>query len=266
MADDKDPRALILVERDEQDIVTVTLNRPEKLNAMTKPMWGRLGEVFRELGGDEAVRCIVVTGAGEKSFSPGNDIAEFETDRFDAETAEAYGELMHASIDALTSCPHPTVARIKGICVGGGLEIAGLCDVRICGQSSRFGVPISKLGLVMAYPEINALRALVGPVRALEILLEGRVFGSEEAKELGIVTRVVPDDQVDSEARAAAERIAAGAPLVHRWHKKFLRRLDDPTPLTESEQREGYACYDTEDFRIGYKAFLDKQTPKFTGR
>lgn len=267
MTDEKSDAELIPVEReDETGIVTVTLNRPEKLNAMTKPMWGRLGEVFRELGDDDGVRCIVVTGAGDKSFSPGNDIGEFDTDRFNSETAEAYGELMHTSINRLTECPHPTVAQIKGICVGGGLEIAGLCDVRICGESSRFGVPISKLGLVMAYPEINALRSLVGPVRALEILLEGRVFGADEALALGLVTRVVPDAEVETEARASAERIAAGAPLVHRWHKKFLRRLDDPTPLTADEQREGYACYDTEDFRIGYKAFLEKRTPKFVGR
>lgn len=266
MSDTKHSPDNILVDRDDQDIVTVTLNRPDKLNAMTKPMWGRLGEVFRELGADDSVRCIVVTGAGDKSFSPGNDISEFETDRFNSETAERYGELMHNSINHMTACPHPTVAQIKGICVGGGLEIAGLCDVRICGESSRFGVPISKLGLVMAYPEINALRSLVGPVKALEILLEGRVFGAAEAKELGLVTRVVRDDQVETEARAAALRIAAGAPLVHRWHKKFLRRLEDPTPLTDAEQREGYACYDTEDFRIGFRAFLDKKTPKFIGR
>lgn len=256
----------ILVERDGKDIVTVTLNRPTKLNAMTKPMWGRLGEVFRELSADETVRCIVLTGAGEKSFSPGNDISEFETDRSNSAQAAEYGALMASTINAITDCPHPTVAAIRGICVGGGAEIAGLCDIRICGRSSRFGVPISKLGLVMGYHEIGALRSLVGSGRALEILLEGRVFDAEEAHHLGIVSRIVEDADVMDEAYAAAGRIVAGAPLVHRGHKKFLKRLADPTPLTPEEIAEGYACFDTEDFKTGYRAFLEKTAPVFKGR
>ncbi len=259
----------ILVERadgEDEGIVTVVLNRPEKLNAMTRAMWSRLGEAMTELSADETVRCLIVRGAGERAFSPGNDISEFETDRSNAEQAEAYGALMHRTIDAFKACRHPIVAMIHGICVGGGLEIAGLCDIRICGESSRFGVPVSKLGLVMAYPEIGALAGLVGRHTALEILLEGRVFDAEEAREKGLVNRVVADAEVEEEARSTARRIAAGAPLVHRWHKKFLDRLDDPTPLSQAELKEGFACYDTEDFRIGYKAFLEKKKPYFRGR
>ncbi len=150
--------------------------------------------------------------------------------------------------------------------MGGGLEIAALCDLRICGESSRFGVPIKNLGLVMAYPEMAPLVRLVGASVALEILLEGRIFGAAEAKEKGLVTRVVPDADVAAEARATAERIAEGAPLVARWHKKFARRLADPRPLTEAERDECFDCFDTEDFRIGYAAFLAKQKPKFVGR
>jgi enoyl-CoA hydratase/carnithine racemase len=167
---------------------------------------------------------------------------------------------------ALKTCRHPTVALIEGVCVGGGLEIAALCDLRICGESSRFGVPINRLGLVMAYPEIDGLRRLVGPAAALEILLEGRVFGAAEAREKGLVTRVVADDQVEAEAYETARRIAAGAPLVARWHKRFLARLEDPAPLSAAELEEGYDCYDTEDFRIGTRAFLAKTTPRFEGR
>lgn len=256
----------ILLDRDDKDIVTITINRPDKLNALTKTMWGALGETFQDLAGDDSVRCIILTGAGEKSFSPGNDISEFETDRSNAEQAARYGALMARNIDAMQACPHPTVAAIRGICVGGGMEIAGLCDVRICGESSRFGAPISKLGLVMGYHEIGALKSLVGAGPALEILLEGRIFDAEEALHLGAVSRVVPDADVMIEARAAAERIAAGAPLVHRWHKKFLERLEDPTPLTDAEIAEGFECYDTEDFQTGYKAFLEKKTPEFKGR
>jgi enoyl-CoA hydratase/carnithine racemase len=158
------------------------------------------------------------------------------------------------------------VAQIHGICVGGGLEIAGLADVRICGESSRFGAPINKLGLVMAYPEIAALVRLAGEAVALEILLEGRVFDAREAKEKGLVTRVVPDADVAAEALAAARRIADGAPLAARWHKKFARRLREPHPLSPEELDEGFACYGTEDFAIGRRAFLAKAKPEFLGR
>jgi enoyl-CoA hydratase/carnithine racemase len=158
------------------------------------------------------------------------------------------------------------VAQIHGICVGGGLEIAGLADIRICGESSRFGVPINKLGLVMAYSEIGALIGLAGEAVALEILLEGRVFDAREAKDKGLVTRVVPDAEVAAEAKATARRIADGAPLVARWHKKFARRLRDARPLTAQELDEGFACYGTEDFKIGRQAFLAKAKPDFKGR
>ncbi|MBB3064138.1 enoyl-CoA hydratase/isomerase family protein [Limibacillus halophilus] len=255
----------ILVER-KGNVATVTLNRPHKLNALTKPLWQRLGDLLIELGADESLRCIVLRGAGGKAFSPGNDISEFETDRSNPEQAKAYGKLMHRTLQALRDCPVPTLALIEGICVGGGMEIAGLCDLRICGRSSRFGAPINRLGLVMAYPEIESLRDLVGEKRALEILLEGRIFGAEEAQDMGIVTRVVDDDAVESEAYATAERIADGAPLVARWHKKFLKRLRNAAPLSEAEFDEGFACYGTEDFGIGYRAFLAKEKPDFKGR
>jgi len=256
---------LILTER-EGAIATVVLNRAEKLNALTRPMWQGLGDAIRALSGDDSVRCIVVRGAGEKSFSPGNDIAEFATERADKAQAIEYGRVMHATATALLECRHPLVAQIHGICVGGGLEIAAMCDLRICGAGSRFGAPIKNLGLVMAYPEMAALVRLVGAPVALEILLEGRIFDAAEAKDKGLVTRVVADDRVAEEARASAERIAEGAPLVARWHKKFARRLADPRPLDAAELDEGFDCFDSEDFRIGYAAFLAKQKPRFVGR
>jgi enoyl-CoA hydratase/carnithine racemase len=255
----------VLVERD-GTLATVVLNRPEKLNALTRAMWKRLGEAFAELSTDDALRCVIIRGAGEKAFAPGNDISEFATDRSNVEQARGYGEDMRRTIEAIAGCRHPVVAQIHGICVGGGLEIAGLCDIRICGESSRFGVPISKLGLVMAYAEIGALVSLAGEAVALEILLEGRVFDANEAFAKGLVTRVVPDGEVAREARETAQRIADGAPLVARWHKKFARRLRDAKPLTASEYDEGFACFGTGDFQEGYKAFLAKRKPEFKGK
>ena len=255
----------ILVQRDGA-IATVVLNRPEKLNALTRPMWKRLGEVFEALSADDALRCIVIRGAGTKAFAPGNDIAEFATERSNVEQARAYGEDMRRTIEAIGGCRHPVVAQIHGICVGGGLEIAALCDLRICGESSRFGAPIKNLGLVMAYPEMAPLVRLAGVDVALEILLEGRIFDAAEAKDKRLVTRVVPDAAVAAETQATAQRIADGAPLVARWHKKFAHRLAEGRPLADDEYDECFECFDTEDFRTGYAAFLAKTRPEFRGK
>jgi enoyl-CoA hydratase/carnithine racemase len=173
---------------------------------------------------------------------------------------------MHIAMGAIRDCLHPTIAMIKGVCVGGGLELASTCDLRICGESSRFGVPINRIGVIMAYPEISAFIDLVGRATALEILLEGRVFGAQEAKEKGLVTRVVPDEDVEAETYATARRIAEAAPLANRWHKKFARRLLDPRPLTPEEFDEGFASAGTEDYREGYHSFLEKRKPVFKGR
>jgi enoyl-CoA hydratase/carnithine racemase len=255
----------VLIERD-GGIVTLTLNRPERLNALTWAMWEGVRDAFAALDGDDDVRCVVLRGAGDKAFAPGADIAEFAELRSDFEQARAYGRLMHETMRRIAECRHPTVALIHGVCVGGGLELAMLCDIRICGEGSRFGVPINRLGVTMGYPEIAALIKLVGRQTALEILLEGRVFGAMEAKEKGLVSRVVPDAQVAAEAHATARRIAAGAPLVNRWHKKFARRLEDPRPLDPGEFDEPYETFDTEDFRRGYQSFLKKEAPAFRGR
>ncbi|HYU70785.1 MAG TPA: enoyl-CoA hydratase-related protein [Burkholderiales bacterium] len=255
----------VLVSRDGA-IATVTLSNPEKLNALGLDSWKRLGEVMRELDADKTLRCIVIRGAGEKAFAAGADIAEFETTRKNAKVAKKYGEALEATMGALSACRHPIVAMIHGACVGGGLEVASQCDLRICGTSSRFGIPINKLGLVVGYGEMKALIDLIGRAVALEILLEGRVFGAEEAKDKGLVNRVVPDDKVEEESMAAARRIAEGAPLVARWHKKFARRLAQARPLTRTERDEAYACFDTEDFKTGVKAFLAKEKPQFRGK
>ncbi len=255
---------LVLVQR-QADIATVVLNRPEKLNALNKALWQGVGEAMAALEGDDGVRAIVLRGAGDKAFAPGADIAEFASERSNVEEARRYGAVMHETMGRIANCRHPTIALIKGVCVGGGLELAIMCDLRICGQSSRFGVPINRLGVIMAYPEITALIDLVGRATTLEILLEGRVFGAEEAKEKGLVTRVAPDDKVEEEAYASARRIADGAPLSNRYHKKFARRLLDPRPLSPEEFAEGFATAGSEDYQEGIRAFIAKRKPAFRG-
>jgi enoyl-CoA hydratase len=255
---------VVLVER-EGAVATVILNRPEKLNALNKEMWQRLGEIFIELDADESLRCIIFRGAGDKAVGPGADISEFATMRNNSKQAEEYGGLMHSSMGAIRECRHPVIARIRGLCVGGALELALMCDMRICGESSKFGVPINKLGLVMAYPEVEALVGLVGSSVALEILYEARVFGAAEAKEKGLVNRVVSDEEVDAVVAGIVENICAGAPLVNRWHKKFVYNVATGIPLTPEDQAEGFACFDTKDYQEGVMAFLAKDKPDFKG-
>jgi enoyl-CoA hydratase len=247
-------------------IATVLLNKPERMNALDRTMWLRLGALMRELGADESLRCVVLRGAGGKAFAAGADIAEFAHERADVAQAKRYGADVSASMRALAECRHPTVALIEGACVGGGLLVASQCDLRICNESARFGVPVKNLGLTEAYDELQGMLRVIGPAASLEMLLEGRIWGAREAYEKGLVCRVVPDAGVAEEAYATARRIADGAPLVARWHKKFVRRLADPRPLTAEEFDESYACFGTEDFRIGYQAFLAKRKPDFNGR
>ncbi len=254
----------ILTEREEH-IVTVVLNRPERRNALNFAAWRALAETFAELEEDDGIRCIVIRGAGTEAFAAGADISGFAEERATIEQAKKYGCAEMDGILAVARSRHPTVAMIQGACVGGGLEIACACDIRVCSASSRFGVPINRLGLTMAYDELSFFIDAVGRRAALEMLLEGSVFDAARAQMLGLVSRVVDDDSVEEAAYETASRIANGAPLVNRWHKKFARRLAEGTPLAPEEVAEGYAAFGTEDFRIGYEAFLAKQKPEFRG-
>jgi enoyl-CoA hydratase/carnithine racemase len=246
-------------------IATVCLNRPHKRNALDLEMWRGLDDAMRNLSADDKLRCVILRGAGREAFASGADVGEFSTVRCNSEQARAYADVTHAALQAVATCRHPTLAMIHGACVGGGLEIASMCDLRICGASSRFGIPINRLGLVLSYAELERLIALSSSAVALEILLEGRIFGAQEAFQKGLVTRVVADEAVEAESHAMADRIAQGAPLVARWHKAFVRRLAERTPLSAADMEENYACFDTADFEAGRLAFLTKTHPVFTG-
>src|SRR5215813_5972221 len=255
---------VVLLSRD-GDIATITLNRPGRLNALDKAMWQRLATIMASVADDDAIRCVILRGAGP-AFGAGADVAEFASERDTPAKAATYAEIMGAALNALRDCSVPTVAQIHGVCAGAGLEIAIHCDLRIAADSSKFGAPVQRLGVTMPYPEIAALIELVGHATALEILLEGRLFGAREAYEKGLLSRLVSEASLDDEVKATARRIADGAPLVHRWHKKFVRRLLDPSPLSAAEIAESYAACATEDYRAGITAFLAKERPRFRGR
>jgi enoyl-CoA hydratase/carnithine racemase len=249
-------------------VATVSLDNPPKLNALTVAMWQALARVMRELSADEALRCIVLRGAGDKAFAAGADIAEFAQVRATREQGVVYHrEHVYGALKAVAECRHPVVAMIHGPCVGGGLELACQCDLRIAGESARFGVPINRLGFSIAYDELHAVLPVVGRAAALEILIEGRVWDAREAFAKGLLARVVPDEKLAAETQATVERITSGAPLVARWHKQFIRRLTpQPAPLTAAEIDASFDYFDTEDFHAGYAAFINKRKPRFNGR
>lgn len=247
------------------DTAVVTLSNPGKLNAINVDMWRGLAGTFAALADNTALRCVIVRGA-DGNFAAGADIEEFATVRSTLAQGLAYHtDTIAGALDAIADCPHPTVAAIEGVCVGGGLEIACACDLRIAAPNARFGIPVNRLGFPLAPGEMKHLLQLVGKAITLEILLEGRVFDAAAALQKRLIHRIAED--VPADAAATARRIAAGAPLAARMNKILAKRLaPQPEPLTPQEIDAAFAFLETADYREGVQSFLEKRTPRFTGR
>jgi enoyl-CoA hydratase/carnithine racemase len=246
-------------------IATVTLSNPGKLNAISVAMWDDLAAVFTQLSQDESLRCVIVQGE-DGNFAAGADIEEFSSVRGTmAQGIRYHRETVANAFKAIAECIHPTIAAIEGVCVGGGLEVACACDLRIAEPAARFGIPINRLGFAFAPEELIYLLQLVGKAATLEILLEGRIFQAQEAKEKGLLHRIV--DNVPAEALKTAERIGQGAPLAARMNKRLIRRLTaHPEPLSEEELNAAFALLSSDDYREGLQAFLNKTRPVFSGK
>lgn len=255
----------IEVTRDNGGIATVLINRPEKRNALTWEMYQALGDAFGALNDDPTIRCVILRGAGGH-FCAGSDIQGFEEDRLGRQQARRYADFTLSMTDIVRDCVHPTIACIEGICVGGGLEIAAMCDIRIAGRGSRFGVPANRLGLTLEYRELYDLAKVIGYTATLEILLEGQLFDAERALHIGLVTSLADDADVTARTHETAQNIASAAPLSNRWHKKFLRKLRLGNSPEILDIEECYDCFDTEDYRLGTQSFIEKSVPKFVGR
>lgn len=246
-------------------IAEIRLDGPDKHNVLGITGWRTLAEEFETLTKNADVRCVTIRGVGGRAFSAGSDISAFEAQRTAPDDVKGYSDAIGTALHAVWNCPHPTIAIVQGLCVGGGLEIISCCDVRVCEASSRFGAPINRLGLTMSHTELDPLVRLIGAGAALDLLLTGELVPAAGARRIGLVNRVVPDGEVRTRGRELAEQIAAGAPLVNRWHKKFIRRLEDPTPLSDAERAEAHDAFQTDDYREGREAFVEKRKPTFTG-
>lgn len=246
----------------------ITFNNPEKRNAMSLDMWEGLGHALIELRDDPDVRVVIMVGAGDKAFVSGADISQFEKTRHNAEAAEEYAKRSVAQRALLADYPKPTIACIRGFCLGGGMQVAMLADIRIAAENSQFGIPAAKLGIAYGYDGLRHLVSLVGPSWARLLMYTGMRIDSAEAGRIGLVDRVVPDAELWNATLDIARTISSNAPLAIKAAKITIAQV-----LKDSDQRDmdainqiGIACMDSEDFREGRRAFMEKRKPQFRGR
>jgi enoyl-CoA hydratase len=246
----------------------ITFNNPARHNAVSMVMWEALYDIVTDYGQDESIRVIVVKGAGEKAFVSGADVSEFEEKRSSPETTKVYNETAQKASRALKDVNKPTIAMIRGYCVGGGVSTALSCDLRIAAEGSSFAVPAAKLGLGYEYEGIRKLMDLVGPSFAKEIFFTARQFTAPEALAMGLINRLLPADQLETYVRNYAATIAANAPLTVASIKTIVAEALKDESVRDKRlcQEVVDRCFNSADYAEGRQAFMEKRKPKFTGR
>jgi enoyl-CoA hydratase/carnithine racemase len=265
---DKSFAAGKIVQSVSDGIGVITFNNPDKRNAMSLDMWEGLGEALIDLRGDPEVRVVILVGAGDKAFVSGADISQFEKSRHNAAASEEYSKRSAAQRALLADYPKPTIACIRGFCLGGGLQVAMMTDIRIAAQNSQFGIPAAKLGIAYGYDGLKHLVSLVGPSWARLLMYTGMRIDSAEALRIGLVDRVVPDSELWDATTDIARTISGNAPLAISAAKITIAQvLKDPDKRDmDAINQAGVACMDSEDFREGRRAFMEKRKPEFKGR
>lgn len=245
----------------------IVFNNPEKRNAVSLDMWKRIAELLEGYAADPAVRLVVLSGAGGKAFVSGADISKFESERASEETVAEYARVTGETFTRLQEFPKPTIAKINGYCVGGGVALAVCCDIRICEEGSRFSVPAAKLGLGYQAKYVKRLSDLVGPSFTKEIFFTARLFDAGEARVMGLVNRVVPAADLDAYVADYAAQIAGNAPLTIAALKSAVGELGKDPAERDMARCEAMveACFKSRDYAEGRTAFMEKRKPRFTG-
>ncbi len=251
----------------EDGIGWLTFNNPARRNAVSLEMWQGLGDALEAFQNDAEVRVVVLTGAGGKAFVSGADISEFDSKRGDAEAKQAYARVAAHGNQWLARLDKPIVAMIQGFCIGGGMAIALQADVRFATPASRFGIPAARLGLGYEYPGVAKLARVVGPANARDIFLSARMIEADEAQRMGLVNFICHEHELESEVRAYAARIAANAPLTVRACKAAIDAWESDPERRDLDAIEAMvnACFDSDDYREGRRAFMEKRSPEFKG-
>ena len=247
-------------------VAVLTLSNPAALNALALGTWQRLGALFVELAADDALRAVVIRGAGGKAFSAGADISEFPERRMSAVAAFEYNRCVAHALDGVLACPAPVVAMVAGLAVGGGCELAAACDVRIASDDSRFGVPIGKLGVTLGHTEARALVRLIGPGRLKELIFSGRLLDAAEACASGLVERVVPRATLHEETAKLVEAIVAAAPTTLRSVKAVTEMVARDLTARDVEYLTQLTLtqYAGPELAEGVAAFLERRPPRFS--
>ena len=256
-----------MLSRKEGSIGYMIFNNPERHNAVSLDMWRASERILEDFKTDADIRVVVLTGAGGKAFVSGADISKFESERASQEAVAIYNATVARMYAGLYEYPKPTIAMIRGYCVGGGLGLAVACDMRFCSDNARFALPAAKLGLGYEYTSMKRCVDLVGPSFTKEIFMSAKQYDAADALRMGLANRVLPDAELEAQVKEFAGIIAANAPLTVASIKAIVTEtLKDPGDrdlkrCSEMVQR----CFASNDYIEGRRAFMEKRTPKFTG-
>jgi enoyl-CoA hydratase len=256
-----------MLSRKEGHVGYMTFNNPERRNAVSLDMWDAASRIMEDFAADDAIRVVVITGAGGKAFVSGADISRFEKERSDEEAQARYNAVVSKANEAIYAFPKPTIAMIRGYCLGGGLGLAVCCDLRIASEDSRFGVPAAKLGVGYGFAGIKRLADLVGPSFTKEIFFTARQFDAAEALAMGLINRALPADKLEAYVKDYADTISNNAPLTVN-SVKFIANQTAMDPDKRDLARCAdlvKGCFASKDFIEGRRAFMEKRKPAFTG-